>query len=751
LVLAFAFMFLAPLGVTTVQAQDGSIEGWGTNGWGECDAPAPNVNFVAVAAGDRLSLGLKSDSSIVAWGYNGQGQCDVPLPNASFVAVAAGLYHGLGLKSDSTIVAWGRNWQEQCNVPAPNSGFVAVSGGIMYSLGLKSDGTIVAWGGGSYGELLVPAPNSGFVAIAAGVYHGLGLKSDSTIVAWGRNNRGQCNVPAPNAGFVAVSGGYMHSLGLKSDGTIVAWGDNEWGQCDVPSPNASFVGVSAGGHHGLGLKSDGSIVAWGHAVFGECTVPSPNASFVAVAGGWYHSLGLKAFYRCAGVVYRDDDGDCLQDPDEPGLAGRTLILDPGARAATTGSDGRYIFRLPTPGQYTVRTIPFPNWDVCPPTAMYTFDVVATTRTITGLDFGTALIPGVHDLSISLAGGPARRGFRKTYSVVYRNLGAEAEESQARFYLPEGVAYVDCSDSGWFDTISRSVSWAAPMLPGDVLAHAVRIEIPPNVPLGTQLAARAEVRPFEFDISPENNVTEDTETVTGSCDPNDKWVTPTTDLAPDGLLTYQINFQNVGTDSAFTVVVRDTLESNLDMATVSEEAVSHPYAFTKTDRELRWTFPNIGLPDSTVDQSGSNGFVKFTVRPVAGLPSETILTNRAAVVFDFNDPVMTNDVSTAFADLTGAEDPTGSNANGIRLEYGNPYRVHAPIFLAVPSGHAVTVTLYDVAGRLVSGLFEGRSLQERITFFWNGRDDSGREMPAGVYLLRVSTPAGETSGRVVLTR
>ncbi len=49
----------------------------------------------------------KSDGTIVAWGWNDYGQCNVPAPNADFVAVAGGGAHSLGLKSDGTIVAWG--------------------------------------------------------------------------------------------------------------------------------------------------------------------------------------------------------------------------------------------------------------------------------------------------------------------------------------------------------------------------------------------------------------------------------------------------------------------------------------------------------------------------------------------------------------------------------------------------------------------------------------------------------------------
>jgi len=153
----------------------------------------------------------------VAWGWNSSGQCDVPAPNVDFVAVAGGSGHSLGLKSDGTIVAWGASG----DVPAPNADFVAVAGGVIHSLGIKSDGTIVAWGSNDYGQCDVPAPNADFVAVAGGFYHSLGIRSDGTIVAWGRNNDGQCDVPAPNADFVAVAGGREHSLGIRSSNTPV--------------------------------------------------------------------------------------------------------------------------------------------------------------------------------------------------------------------------------------------------------------------------------------------------------------------------------------------------------------------------------------------------------------------------------------------------------------------------------------------------------------------------------------------------
>ncbi|MCK4342147.1 MAG: hypothetical protein KAY37_10555 [Phycisphaerae bacterium] len=42
--------------------------------------------------------GQDGDGSIVAWGYNNYGQCDVPAPNTDFVALAGGEGHSLGIK-----------------------------------------------------------------------------------------------------------------------------------------------------------------------------------------------------------------------------------------------------------------------------------------------------------------------------------------------------------------------------------------------------------------------------------------------------------------------------------------------------------------------------------------------------------------------------------------------------------------------------------------------------------------------------
>ena len=136
-------------------------------------------------------------------------------------------------------------------------------------------------------------------------------------------------------------------------------------------------------------------------------------------------------------------------------------------------------------------------------------------------------------------------------------------------------------------------------------------------------------------------------VTGSYDPNDKTgyplgITDSHFVAPNGKMDYVIRFQNTGTDTAFTVVIRDTLDTDLNIFSVKEGVSSHDYTFTMYGpRILEWTFYDIQLPDSSTDYEGSNGFVTFTVEQNKDLPDHTEINNSAAIYFDFNSAIITN--------------------------------------------------------------------------------------------------------------
>ncbi|MBL7776642.1 MAG: hypothetical protein JNK89_11610, partial [Saprospiraceae bacterium] len=142
---------------------------------------------------------------------------------------------------------------------------------------------------------------------------------------------------------------------------------------------------------------------------------------------------------------------------------------------------------------------------------------------------------------------------------------------------------------------------------------------------------------------------DCRAVVGSWDPNDKQALPLGVDAPHFIepnqpIDYLIRFQNTGTDTAFTVVIRDTLSPWLDPALLRPGASSHPYAWSVSGAGvLTVTFSNIALPDSNVNEPASHGFVQFRIAQRRDNPLGAIIENSAAIYFDFNEPVITGTV------------------------------------------------------------------------------------------------------------
>ncbi|MBI5914846.1 MAG: DUF11 domain-containing protein [Bacteroidetes bacterium] len=167
---------------------------------------------------------------------------------------------------------------------------------------------------------------------------------------------------------------------------------------------------------------------------------------------------------------------------------------------------------------------------------------------------------------------------------------------------------------------------------------------------------------------------------GSYDPNDKTGYPNGYCAAHFIessqdIEYRIRFQNTGTDTAFNVVVRDTLPPTLDPATVQPGASSHAYDFELLGNGVvQFTFPDIMLPDSNANEMASHGFVSFTVAQVGTNTNGTFIQNQAAIFFDFNDPVYTNTYAHTVADdFVQSADSSGNLAVSgvVNTWYGQP--------------------------------------------------------------------------------
>jgi|GEM_PF-2505701 len=146
----------------------------------------------------------------------------------------------------------------------------------------------------------------------------------------------------------------------------------------------------------------------------------------------------------------------------------------------------------------------------------------------------------------------------------------------------------------------------------------------------------------------------TDFITCAIDPNDKLVHPSRDIPnnytlDDEEISYRIRFQNTGSDTAFLVVLKDTLSPFLDWESLAITRSSHEGVFSVDDGVLTMAYEDIKLVDSMTNEEKSHGFLEFTILPKIGLEDFTSIRNRAGIYFDENAPIITNEVLSTIVD------------------------------------------------------------------------------------------------------
>ena len=70
-------------------------------------------------------------------------------------------------------------------------------------------------------------------------------------------------------------------------------------------------------------------------------------------------------------------------------------------------------------------------------------------------------------------------------------------------------------------------------------------------------------------------------------------------------------------------------------------------------------------------------------------------------------------------------------------FPNPVRDRATFRFSIPEASRVTLKIYDMLGREVMTLFDADHEAGSATLLWNPADHSGRPMPNGVYVYRLT--------------
>lgn len=339
-----------------------------------------------------------------------------------------------------------------------------------------------------------------------------------------------------------------------------------------------------------------------------------------------------------GNVFYDNNKNGVKDPGELDAAYIPINLF-NTTQTITNLGGNYGLSTALKGNYNLTITP-PNYFISIPSNLpITFSGKDTFIT---QDFALQAIQSIDSLSIDITPitNRARPGFVYSTLISYKNVGTNNISSNITLnFDATKLSYDSSSDHAVTNNIAALSLSTGILMPGEFKSFITYFKVKPSVLIGDSILSLASIT---------NGVITATDSsksyVTGSYDPNDKQATPI--LTPSQVtngeyISYTIRFQNTGNDTAFNIVIADTLNTRLQPESFVMVNSSHPCNTTFIGNIVYFEFLNILLPDSNINEPMSHGFVTFRVKPLKTVKNNDVIPNKAYIYFDFNAPVITN--------------------------------------------------------------------------------------------------------------
>jgi hypothetical protein len=442
-----------------------------------------------------------------------------------------------------------------------------------------------------------------------------------------------------------------------------------------------------------------------------------------------------------GTVFNDTNHNCIFDAGEDQMGGIYVGATLGGQTyyGSVLSNGEYTIQIPAAGTFTLNAVNSYGYATCGNITLCnnaTQEVTLATigDTSNNNNFGFASAAGF-DLNLFMRWSAGNPGFDKTYRIYALNNSYVTLAGQATvtFGYDPNLIYQSSNLPVAHDLANHTLTWMVDTTynyfigwgASEILANFL---VPVNLSLGYMLQSDFYISPTVGDCDSSNNHVHTSDLVTGSYDPNEKIVEPAGRiLEEDSILTYTIGFQNTGTDSTHFIILKDTLSANLDASTVRNIASSHPYSeFAISGKGiLTWTFNPLRLVDSFTNEKESHGFVKFTIKKKSNMPVGSIISNKAYIYFDYNEPVITNTVADTISEPNSIFEIRSTDGISVRA-FPNPFS-NATNIAVEGMKEKFDFELFDVTGRMKKRITGIETNQFQVT-----RDD----LSTGVYFFKI---------------
>ena len=358
---------------------------------------------------------------------------------------------------------------------------------------------------------------------------------------------------------------------------------------------------------------------------------------------------LAGLNKVVGNVFIDDNNNGIKDPGElPFTHALVKTTKTNFIQSCIPYNGFYNNAVDLGTFSTTLAINRPYYTATPASKISTFSTYKNTDTA---NFAVHPVPGIVDCAVSFNYIPyiVKAGMPVQYNFSYTNRGTTVLSNKQVVFIKDHRLQLVNSLPAYSSISGDSIKWNIAGLPVDALGSIIlntTLDPIPLVNLGDTLESAIYID-STGDFYRNDNYSRLTQFITGSFDPNDKeeihggFITPQ-ELISGTPLDYTIHFQNTGNDTAYNIILRDTLAAKLDWDSIEVIASSHACQFNiKNSKYITCTFNNIKLVDSLHNEPLSHGYITYRIKPKSTLVSGDSILNSASIYFDLNPPIKTN--------------------------------------------------------------------------------------------------------------
>lgn len=369
----------------------------------------------------------------------------------------------------------------------------------------------------------------------------------------------------------------------------------------------------------------------------------------------------------SGKVFVDSNANNIFDVNEEVIDPLILNFEPSPVSTTISEDGSFKYYFDK-GDYQITIDSSDCW--IQTTGSNSFDFSIDTTELFDFNLAVEYNSELADLTSYLTSGPTRCGFTVPFRLNTINTGCKALDAKTYLVMDE-LATLITSEPLPDETSGDTLFWNTGLLPVDGNRFVeIEFEIAGVDNLGDTIQMDHGVKAFENSQELFTRSSSFQSVINCSYDPNDKLTFPARGgrnyTLMDEELLYTIRFQNTGTDTAFNIEIRDELSPLLDYSSFRIVESSHSVVpeINFYTNKLHFHFDNILLPDSIVNLEASQGQVSFVINPIQNLEEKVEIFNEAEIYFDFNPPIITNEVVNTFVSEFSCVDSIGPNGEDI---------------------------------------------------------------------------------------